>query len=516
MAVPSDHDIIMALGEDLPVGIWVARAPGGEEVYTNRTFAQIMGVGMLQGVQVGGYAEPYGILTREGRPYPEHLMPFVRALEERRVVVADDLTIRRPDGSRVDVRAFARPVNDPITHVIIAFFDITREVEAERARAESDVRLQRAHRLEAIGTLAGGIAHDFNNLIFGIKLLAAELATSETDPKRQDALTLIDDITDRSATLTRSLLGFARRGKHRASPVSLDDVVSSMTEMLRRTLTGVSLEFELLADDRGTVQGDRSQLEQVIMNLVVNARDAVCENGRVLVRTRTVELDRAPANATGIARAGRHVMLEVCDDGPGIPEALRDRVFEPYFTTKDKGPERGTGLGLATVIGIIESHGGACEIDRGLDGRGTTIRTYLPALGAAAEAAAAPSVGEMPMGTGLVLVVDDDAVVRRAVAVALGGLGYATAEAESGGDAVELYRTHHSELRAVVLDMVMPGMNGKATYLALRAISPSVPVILMSGYTLNEEVQEILDLGVRAFVSKPYSVETLARAIAAV
>ncbi|MDQ3363965.1 MAG: response regulator [Myxococcota bacterium] len=508
----------MALGEDLPVGIWVARAPGGEEVYTNRAFAQIMGVGMLQSVQVGRYAEPYGILTRDGGPYPEHRMPFVRALEERRVVVVDDITIRRPDGSQVDVRAFARPVNDPITHVIIAFFDITREVEAERARAETDVRLQRAQRLEAIGTLAGGIAHDFNNLIFGIKLLAAELATGETDPKRQEALALIDDITERSATLTRSLLGFARRGKHRASPVSLDDVVTSMTELLRRTLSGVSLEFELLAEDRGTVQGDRSQLEQVIMNLVVNARDAVCGNGRVLVRTRTVELQRGPTDASGGALAGHHVMLEVSDDGPGIPDALRERVFEPYFTTKDKGPERGTGLGLATVIGIIASHGGACEIDSGLDGRGTTVRTYLPALGGAAEAAplSSTSMGEMPMGTGLVLVVDDDPIVRRAVAVALASLGYATAEAESGSDAVEVFREHHAELRAVVLDMMMPGMNGKATYLALRAISPMVPVILMSGYTLNEEVQEILDLGVRAFVSKPYSVESLARAVAAV
>src|SRR5262249_21194170 len=160
-------------------------------------------------------------------------------------------------------------------HVIIALFDISREVEAERARAESEQRLRRAQRLEAIGTLAGGIAHDFNNLIFGIKMIAAELAATEPDPQRREAMEMIDRITERSATLPRSLLGFARRGKHRASPVGVNDVVTAMSELLSRTLAGVQLTFELEASERGTVVGDQSQIEQVIMNLVLNARDAV-------------------------------------------------------------------------------------------------------------------------------------------------------------------------------------------------------------------------------------------------
>ncbi|MBA3394284.1 MAG: response regulator [Deltaproteobacteria bacterium] len=515
MAVPSDHDIIMALGEDLPVGIWVARAPGGEEVYANRTFRQILGVGTQQ-AEVGGYSVPYGIFTRHGERYPEQQLPFVRALQERQVVISDDITIHRPDGTRVDVRAFARPVNEPITHVIVAFFDITREVEAERARAESDHRLQRAQRLEAVGTLAGGIAHDFNNLIFGIKLIAAELATTESDPKRKSAFALIDDITERSATLTRSLLGFARLGKHRAMPVSLDHVVAAMTELLRRALGGVSLEFELFADNGGVVLGDQSQLEQVVMNLVLNARDAVASSGRVVVRTRTVTLDAAPPRATGMAGEGRHVVLEVADDGPGIPDSIRDRVFEPYFTTKNQGSERGTGLGLATVLGIVETHGGSCEVDEGLDGRGTTLRVYLPIANARPMVPATRGHAPVQRGTGMVLVVDDDPIVRRALALAMSSIGYHVAEAQSGTDAVEIYREHKSELRVVLLDMVMPTMNGRATYLALREIDPDVRVILMSGYTLNEEVQEILDLGVKAFVSKPYSIETLARALAQV
>jgi two-component system cell cycle sensor histidine kinase/response regulator CckA len=498
-AVPTDHEIILALGEDLPVGLWVARAPHGELVYANRTFAQIMGMGPRGDVQAGGYAAPYGIYMRDGTLYPEERLPFVRALVERRLVEVDDLVIHRPDGTRVSVRAFARPVGDPITHVIVAFHDITREVEAERAQAESEKRLQRAQRLEAIGNLAGGIAHDFNNLIFGIKLIACDLARTEPDEQRKAALDLIDDITERSATLTRSLLGFARRGKHLAEPVALDDVAAAMSELLSRTLGGITLEFQLEARDRGTVIGDRSQLEQVLLNLVVNARDAVRGSGRVIVRTATV---------------GKSVQLEVIDDGPGIPLELRDSVFEPYFTTKTKGPERGTGLGLATVFGIVESHGGMIEVDVGSGGMGTTMRVTLPAAGRAPVEERGLRRDDVRTGTGAVLVVDDDPILRRALASTVEALGYRAIPAASGVDAVKLLGEHRSEVRAVLLDMVMPGLSGRATYLALREVDVDVSVILMSGYTLNEDIQEILDLGVRRFLSKPYSTEALASFLA--
>lgn len=496
-----------ALADDLPVGIWVARAPNGEFVYANRMFAEIMGQGGRDDTQVGGYSEPYGICTRDGQPYPEARMPFVRALQEQRVVVVDDLMIRRPDSTRVHVRAFARPVtNDAgtITHVVIAFFDVTREVEAEAARAESERRLHHGQRLEAIGTLAGGVAHDFNNLIFGIKLLAAELAAHEKDAERRRSFALIDDITERSAMLTRSLLGFARRGKHRAAPVALDDLISGMAEILSRTLGGVSVTVELAADLRGTVIGDRAQLEQVVMNLCVNAAEAIAEagrGGRLVIRTRTEHTS-----------AGAAIVLEVSDDGPGIPRDLRERVFEPYFTTK--APERGTGLGLATVFGIVETHGGTIEIADGLDGRGTTMHIRFPAAEHAAEPARAVIAREVPAGSGTVLVVDDDSLVRRSVAAAIRSLGYDTIEAEGGAEALDLYRERNAHLRAVVLDMVMPGMNGRATLAAMREVDPSVPVLLMSGHAMNEEIQALLDRGARGFLTKPYSVDALARSLA--
>jgi signal transduction histidine kinase/CheY-like chemotaxis protein len=503
-AVPSDHEIIHALADDLPVGLWVARAPAGEFVYANRMFAEIMGQGGRDDVQAGGYSEPYGIFTRDGKPYPEDKLPFVRALAEQKVVVVDDLTIHRPDGTRRDVRAFARPVTGAagaITHVVVAFFDVTREAEVEK-------RLHRAQRLEAIGTLAGGIAHDFNNLIFGIKLVAADLAASEKDPARKASLAVIDDVTERSAMLTRSLLGFARRGKHRASLVALDDVIAEMRDLLTRTLTGVNIKFELAATDRGTVVGDQSQLEQVVMNLVVNARDAVRENsrGKVVVRTRTVVVDDSST--------GTFVVLEVVDDGPGIPPEIRDRVFEPYFTTKTQGADRGTGLGLATVFGIIDSHGGTIEIDAGPGGRGTTMRVQLPAALQAAEIAVSRTRTPVPPGKGTILIVDDDAIVRKAVVRALAGLGYTPIDAADGPQAIEIIRQRGAEIRGVVLDMVMPTMSGRSTFVALRELAPEMPVLLMSGYTINDDVQQILDLGAKGFVSKPYNVSTLARALA--
>jgi len=338
-------------------------------------------------------------------------------------------------------------------------------------------------------------------------MIAAELATTEHDPRRREALELIDDITERSATLTRSLLGFARRGKNRAAPVSVNDMVTAMSELLSRALAGVELSFELEAAERGLVVGDQSQLEQVLMNLVLNARDAVQASGRVTVRTSDM--------SSSDPEAARFVVLEVADDGPGIPPELRDRIFEPYFTTRDGGTgEPHAGLGLATVFGLVESHNGSIEVDSGLDGAGTTLRVVLPAASPPPIPRSRPTMADLPKGTGTLLVIDDDNMVRKVVSSSLTVLGYDTIEATSGGDAVEIYRARHAEIRAVVLDMVMPGMTGKATYLALRDIEPSVVVLLMSGHTLNEQVQEILDLGVRSFVSKPYSIAVLAKAMA--
>jgi two-component system cell cycle sensor histidine kinase/response regulator CckA len=485
--------------DDLPVGVWVAKAPGGEFVYANKMFGEIMGMNAIDDVAVGEYAAPYGICSRTGELYPESGMPFVRAMQERRTVIVDDIVIHRRDGTKVYIRAQARPVfeGDEITHVVIAFIDITREAEAELARAESEARLLRAQKLEAVGKLAGGIAHDFNNLLATVKLLASTLRIDETDPSRASSLDQIEHVTDSAVQLTRALLGFARRGRNLRRPVGLNRVVGQLAPILARTL-GDHIQVETrLEARRDAVVGDVSQLEQVLVNLVVNARDAMPEGGTLTVRT----CDR-----------GDHVVLEVTDTGTGIAPEIRDRIFEPYFTTKsDLHP--GAGLGLATVWGIVENHQGTIEA---LDAppHGTTMRVSLPSVG---QAPAEPAPANQPLqrGRGLVLLVDDDAGVRASGRLALEALGYEVELASDGFEAIERVRARRGDIAVVLLDLVMPRLNGRGAFEAIRALDPSVKVLVTTAATNNEEVQDLLDRGANGFVPKPFSVGALSVALAA-
>jgi len=496
-------EIVSSVADDLPVGVWVARAPNGEFLYANKAFAEIMGMGARDDVGRGEYAGPYGIHTRTGELYPEDKLPFVRALQERRTVIVDDIVIHRHDGGKVSIRAQARPVFDAageITHVVIAFIDISREAQAEAARTESEQRLGQMQRMESIGTLAGGIAHDFNNLLAAVKMMAAVLRRNENDTTKLAYLEQIDQVTDSAAQLTRALLGFARRGKHLSSRVSIHDVALGVAALMRRALDRrIEIVTELHAAT-GEVDGDFSQLEQVLMNLVVNARDAMQEhgNGRIVIATRD---------------EGDRVVLEVTDSGAGIDPSVRARMFEPYVTTKKAGEGGGTGLGLATVWGIVENHGGRIEA---LDAEpnGTTMRVTFPAAsGDALQHAQPEGAREVVRGSGTVLVVDDERPVRESVAAALRSLGYRVLSAEDGEKAVELVR-ERGDIDAVLLDMVMPNMDGRATYLALRDMRPELRVVLTTGFALNEEAQRILDLGVREFIAKPFSVETLSQVMA--
>ena len=353
----TDAEITRSLSDDLPVGIWVARAPGGELVYANPTFREILGMEARTDVVAGGYAAPYGIHTRTGERYPEGRMPFVRALGSGTTVMVDDIVIHRGDGGRVHVRAQARPVlhEGTVSHVVIAFIDITREVEAE-------ARLRLAQRLESIGTLAGGIAHDFNNLLAVVQLVSTSLAAREQDPTRREALGNIQQAAESGAQLTRALLDFGRSRRSLLVPVQLNEVVEGVEQIVRPTL-GANIDVTLSLESRAEVMGESSQLEQVVMNLVLNARDAMPGGGSLSLRTRN---------------QGGEVILEVADTGKGIPPALRQRIFEPYFTT---GTGVGAGLGLATVFSIVSGHGGSiAALDN--DPRGTLMRVRLPAASA--------------------------------------------------------------------------------------------------------------------------------------
>jgi two-component system cell cycle sensor histidine kinase/response regulator CckA len=361
-----DAEVLAIVADELPVAIWMGKVPSGEVAYTNREFRQVLGIEPPPGAARGAFVEPYGVHTLDGAPYPEDRMPFERAVAARQTVVVDDLVIHRRDGRHVHLRVVAKPIFDAageMTHVLEAFVDINREIEAEQARVEGERRLARAQRLESIGQLAAGIAHDFNNLLTVTTMVVSRLLPTEPDARRRDALAQVSAATDSAVALIRNLLQFAGRRRHLPVPQSLDAVAESVVSIARRTFDrDITIVTQLESAD-AAVLGDASQLEQVVMNLLLNARDAVTPPGEVAVRTRT---------------EGEHVILEVSDTGCGIDPALRELIFEPYFTTKTRGAVRGTGLGLATVHGVVKGHGGTVEVvDR--PGPGTTMRVTLPA-----------------------------------------------------------------------------------------------------------------------------------------
>jgi len=495
----TDASLLQTIADDLPVAIWLGSVPSGEVVYVNKAFEEILGMGPPEGAVAGNYVAPYSVHTRDGAPYPEGQMPFERVLRARDTVVIDDLVIHR-GSKRIYLRVYARPLFDGegnITHVLEAFDDISREVVAEQARVEGETRLRHAQRLEAVGNLAGGIAHDFNNMLAAIKLLTEHLERSEADATRLRMLGDIGQVVDSAAKLTHALLRFSRKGDSQVQPISVPDLVRGVGELCQRTFDK-RIEVEVEVPERAVVLGDPGQLEQVVMNLVVNARDAMQKGGRLTLRCR----DEGAA----------FIVLDIVDTGPGVEASLRDRVFEPYFTTKTSGAIKGTGLGLATVYGIVKAHGGTVEI---LDtpGGGATFRVQLPRSDTSVEVPPSRGRPRASAQRGTLLIVDDEQPVRRAAVLAFEGLGYRVLPAENGEEAVALYREHHREIDAVLLDVIMPGMGGRETYAQLRTIDDRVPVIVTSGLTLGDEVRATMDLGAQAFAAKPYDLNALCETI---
>ncbi len=508
-------ETIQLAADELPVAIWMGKVPSGDVVYVNREFRVVLGIEPPPGAARGGFVEPYGVHTPDGAKYPEDKMPFERAIKARATVVVDDIVIHRRDGRKVYLRVFAKPLfddNGEMTHVLEAFTDITREVEAEQARAEGERRLARAQRLESIGQLVAGIAHDFNNLLTVTKLAVSQLLGSEKDSAKREALVDVETVTDSAIALVKNLLGFAGRQQHVLAPTDAVPVVQSVVELARRTFDKrIALRFE--GDESAWVRGDRTQLEQVVMNLLVNARDAITGAGSVVVSVRTREL--AAGEIDGCA-AGKYVVLEVTDDGSGIDPSIHDRIFDPYFTTKTFGPVKGTGLGLSTVHGIVRTHGGvALALDA--KPRGATMRIALPACEPLAPESRPASARKLPHARGgLVLVVDDERLVRAATARALESLGWRVLEAEGGDEALALFDRHEKELAAVVLDMIMPGTPPRDVLAAMLATRADIPVLLVTGTSTGDEIRALLDAGVRGCLAKPFDEAQLGEALAAI
>jgi two-component system cell cycle sensor histidine kinase/response regulator CckA len=407
-----------------------------------------------------------------------------------------ELAFVRRDGRTVEVAVSAAPVRDADGRVT-GTMEVLTDV-GDRKRLEEELR--QAQRMEALGRLAGGIAHDFNNILLAIKSeawLLKESIGSEADERR--AVESLERAAERAATLTRQLLAFSRRQVLQPRLLDLNEAVASMEELLRR-LIGEDVELETVLDPHLTaVRADPGQMEQVIVNLVVNARDAMPDGGRVTIETRSLE------------RSLGHVVLSVSDTGVGITHEDREHIFEPFFTTKGAG--KGTGLGLATVHGIVRQSGGRIEV-ASEPGHGATFSLYLPCSEQAIEPAREPAAASVAPGTGTVLLVEDETIVREPLRQILEQQGYRVLQAGDGEEALRVAADHAGPVDLLLTDVVMPVLGGPELAERLLDERPGLKVVYMSGYADRAaDVLAAAEAAGHSFLQKPFAPDSLARTL---
>lgn len=368
-----------------------------------------------------------------------------------------------------------------------------------------EVQFLRSQRMESIGALAGGVAHDLNNILSPILTAVQVLQVRFDDEKSQKILATMESNVRRGADMIKQILTFARGAEGERVPLQVGTLIQDLDNMLRETFPR-SVVLDIVVDQPlPAVRGDLTQLHQVLLNLCVNARDALDEGGHLTIHAASTPVDDAFARTQLDARPGQYVRIRVADDGIGIPDAILDKVFEPFFTTKEQG--KGTGLGLSTVVTIVKSHGGFVCIDSE-EGRGTTVDVYLPASVEELDVAAVEVATGLRSGNGeLILLADDERSILDITREALEGHGYRVIIARDGSEALDLYTRYRGEVAAVITDMMMPVMDGSATIRALRHLDPDLPIIASSGYLQDARVREIVGDGVRVFLHKPYTAE---------
>jgi PAS domain S-box-containing protein len=477
----------------------------GDFIDVNQTFINVLGYTKeeLIGKNFGDFLHP---------DYVDHFrtnFPTFKAVGE---IIGVEFKMLKKDGSFIIVNFHGKIQRNgkgrfQKTHCI--FQDVTAFKRAEEERAKLQEQLNQALKMEAIGTLAGGIAHNFNNILMGIQGRASlmMLYKNTSDPDYEH-LKEIKEYIKNAAELTRDLLGFARGGKYEVKPMNLNTLIKHENRMFGHTKKEILIHGKY-ENNLWTVEVDQSQMQQTFLNLYLNACQAMPGGGDLYIQTENVILKEKGIKPFEIA-PGRYVKISVTDTGVGMNDATRRKIFEPFFTTRDA---QGSGLGLASVYGIIKNHGGFINV-YSEERTGTTFNIYLPASEKeVTEKCPVPDTQELLYGRGTIILVDDEEIILYVGQRMLENLGYRVIVAGSGQDALDVYKKHKEEIILVILDMIMPGMGSGKIYERLKAINEDVKVLLASGYSINRQAQAILDRGCNGFIQKPFSMEELSRKI---
>jgi PAS domain S-box-containing protein len=381
---------------------------------------------------------------------------------------------------------------------------------SETKRLES--QFLRSQRMESIGTLAGGIAHDLNNVLSPILMAVRLLQAKHKDEDTARLLDMLEKSAERGGELVKQVLEFSRGVEGQRIILQPKHLIREVMKILKDTLPKtIEVDFHA-ADDLAVVAADATQIHQVLMNLCVNARDAMPQGGKLVITARNVVIDENYARMNLEATPGRYVVIGVADTGTGIPRGVLERIFEPFFTTKAFG--QGTGLGLSTVLGIVKSHGGFITVYSEV-GKGTEFRVHLPIADTGPSARPTEATGELPRGRGeLILVVDDETAIREVTSKTLENYGYNVATASDGAEAVAIFAQQKGKVAAVLTDMAMPFMDGPATIRALHKMDPGVRIIASSGLQENRQQADFANSSIKAFLPKPYTADKLLHTLA--
>ncbi|MBU4100957.1 MAG: PAS domain S-box protein, partial [Proteobacteria bacterium] len=483
-----------SLYEQALSGLYRSRISDGKILLANKIVADMLGYESVEELtKEFKFSEAYS---------PERRLELIRILEQEGTLTDFEIEVKKKDGGKIDLIISAK-IYPEDGYIEGAMIDIT-----ERKHLESQVR--QAQKMESIGTLAGGIAHDFNNLLMGIQGYTS-LILNDLNPGEDhyDKLKNIEKQVKRGAELSAQLLGFARGGKYDVKPTHINKLLKKSAEMFGRTKKEITIR-EKYAPDLWTVKVDRGQIEQVFLNLFINAWQAMPDAGDIYLETSNVVFSKSYTKPHEV-KPGKYVRISVTDTGIGMDKETASRVFDPFFTTKGVG--RGTGLGLASAYGIIKNHGGMIHV-YSEKGQGSTFNIYLPAIDAKAEPISFHDEEEVKTGNEeAILLVDDEAIILDVGKEILDVLGYKVFLASGGNEAIEIYKENKDKIALVILDMVMPGMGGGETYKALKSINHDIKVMLSSGYNLGGEAAEIMKQGVNDFIQKPFTMTKLSHKI---